>query len=53
MKEGPTLGSMGEIENLALSYVRLDGNQNFYERFFLEDLAIGRLRPVFNVDSER
>ena len=38
------------LENLALSYVRVD---NFVERFFLEDLAVGSFGPVFNVDSER
>jgi hypothetical protein len=41
------------LDNLALSYVRVDGADGFVERFFLEDLAIGLLRPVFNVDSER
>ena len=41
------------LNNLALSYVRLDGPGSFVERFFLEDLAVGILRPVFNVDSER
>lgn len=41
------------LQNLALSYVRLDGKRGFIRRFFLEDLAIGLLRPVFNVDSER
>ncbi len=41
------------LANLALSYVKLHGPELFVERFFLEDLAIGRLRPLFNVDSER
>ena len=41
------------LENLALSYVKLQGNGAFVERFFLEDLAVGLLRPIFNVDSER
>jgi len=41
------------LQNLALSYVRLDGKQGFVRRFFLEDFAIGLLQPVFNVDSER
>ncbi len=41
------------LENLALSYVRLQGNGAFVERFFLEDLAVGVFRPIFNVDSER
>lgn len=41
------------LDNLALSYVRLDGPGSFVERFFFEDLAVGILRPIFNVDSER
>jgi hypothetical protein len=41
------------LDNLALSYVQLDGKDAFVERFFLEDLAVGLLRPIFNVDSER
>ena len=41
------------LENLALSYVKLQGRGAFVERFFLEDLAVGLLRPIFNVDSER
>jgi hypothetical protein len=41
------------LQNLALSYVRIDGDQGFVRRFFYENLAIGELRPVFNVDSER
>jgi hypothetical protein len=41
------------LQNLALSYVRIDGQQGFIRRFFLEDLAIGALKPAFNVDPER
>lgn len=41
------------IENLSLSYLRLDGEGKFVDRFYLEDLAIGELRPLFNLDSER
>jgi len=41
------------LDNLALSYVQLQGDGAFVERFFLEDLAVGLLRPIFNVDSER
>ena len=41
-------------ENIALSYVRIDGSEpSFVDRFFFEDIAIGALRPIFNVDSER
>jgi len=41
------------LNNLALSYARIEGTEAFVERFFLEDLAVGMLRPIFNVDSER
>ncbi|OGQ78952.1 MAG: hypothetical protein A3F90_08970 [Deltaproteobacteria bacterium RIFCSPLOWO2_12_FULL_60_19] len=41
------------LDNLALSYVQLQGEGAFVERFFLEDRAVGVLRPIFNVDSER
>jgi hypothetical protein len=38
------------LANLALSFVRVD---HWVQRFFLEDLAIGLYRPVFNLDCER
>lgn len=41
------------LENLALSYVQVQGEAAFVERFFLEDMAVGVFRPIFNVDSER
>ncbi|MEW8052019.1 MAG: hypothetical protein AB2784_08300 [Candidatus Thiodiazotropha endolucinida] len=41
------------INNIGLSYLKLEGDNNFSQRFFLEDLAIGTLQPIFNVDSER
>jgi hypothetical protein len=41
------------LDNLALSYARIEGTGAFVERFFLEDLAVGMFRPIFNVDSER
>jgi hypothetical protein len=41
------------LNKLALSYVKVEGTNSFVERFFLEDLAVGMLRPIFNVDSER
>ena len=43
----------GLLEHVALSYIKLDGDKFFTERFYLEDLAIGTLRPFFNLDSER
>ena len=41
------------LDNLALSYVQLQGAGAFVERFYLEDHAVGAFRPIFNVDSER
>jgi hypothetical protein len=38
------------LDNLALSFVRVD---DWVTRFFLEDLAIGRFQPLFNLDCER
>lgn len=37
-------------ERIQVSYIPLDGLGN---RFFAEDLAIGKGKPWFNVDSER
>jgi len=41
------------LENIGLSYVLLDGDAHAANRFYLEDLAIGLMRPPFNVDIER
>jgi hypothetical protein len=41
------------LENLGLSFVVLNGNNHAANRFYLEDLAIGLMRPPFNVDVER
>ena len=41
------------LENVGLSYVILDGDAHAANRFYLEDLAIGLMRPPFNVDVER
>ena len=41
------------LDNIGLSYVILDGDKNAANRFYLEDLAIGLMRPPFNVDIER
>jgi hypothetical protein len=38
------------LKNLALSFVQVD---DWVDRFFLEDLAIGLYRPLFNLDCER
>lgn len=39
--------------NVGLSYVILDGDKNAANRFYLEDLAVGLMRPPINVDVER
>jgi len=41
------------LDNEGLSYVILDGEEHAVNRFYLEDLAIGLMRPPFNVDIER
>jgi hypothetical protein len=41
------------LDNIGLSFVILDGDINAANRFYLEDLAIGMMKPPFNVDIER
>jgi hypothetical protein len=41
------------LENVGLSYVRLHGDENAANRFYLEDLAVGLMRPPLNIDIER
>jgi hypothetical protein len=41
------------LANVGLSFVELDGDEHAANRFYLEDLAIGLMRPPFNVDIER
>jgi len=41
------------LDNIGLSFVELDGDTHAGNRFYLEDLAIGLMRPPFNVDIER
>jgi len=41
------------LDNIGLSYVELDGDAHAANRFYLEDLAIGRMHPPLNVDIER
>ena len=41
------------LNNVGLSYVILDGDEHAANRFYLEDLAIGLMRPPLNVDIER
>jgi hypothetical protein len=40
-------------ENIGFSYEVIDGDNAIVERFFKEDLLIGKWRPWFNIDSER
>lgn len=41
------------LDNIGLSYVELGGDGNSANRFYLEDFAIGRMKPAINVDIER
>jgi hypothetical protein len=41
------------VDNVGISWVELDGDDHAADRFYLEDLAIGLMRPPFNVDIER
>jgi hypothetical protein len=41
------------LENVGLSYVALNGDDHAANRFYLEDMAIGLMRPALNVDIEK
>ncbi|HEX9820539.1 MAG TPA: hypothetical protein VGD07_13140 [Methylomirabilota bacterium] len=41
------------LKNVGLSFVVLDGDDHAANRFYLEDLAVGLMRPPLNVDIER
>ena len=41
------------LQNVGVSFVALPGDDNAANRFYLEDLAIGLMRPPLNVDIER
>jgi hypothetical protein len=41
------------LDNVGLSFVELGGDDHAANRFYLEDLAIGSMRPPFNVDVQR
>jgi len=41
------------LENIGLSYAILDGDEHAANRFYLENLAIGCMLPVINLDIER
>jgi hypothetical protein len=41
------------LDNVGLSWVELGGDEHAANRFYLEDLSIGLMRPVLNIDVER
>lgn len=41
------------LDNVGISYVVLSGDEHAVNRFYLEDLAIGMMRPPLNIDIER
>jgi hypothetical protein len=41
------------LDNVGISWVELGGDDHAVNRFYLEDLAIGLMRPILNVDVER
>lgn len=41
------------LKNVGLSFVVLHGDDHAANRFYLEDMAIGLMRPPLNVDIER
>jgi hypothetical protein len=41
------------LDNVGLSYVVLNGDDHAANRFYLEDLAVGLMKPPLNVDIER
>lgn len=50
----PELGDTRSLlASLRISWVELCGVKHFADRFYLEDLAVGRWRPLFNLDTER
>jgi hypothetical protein len=53
--EGGPVADQGDSRgaNVGLSWVALNGNDEAANRFCLEDLAIGLMRPILNIDVER
>ena len=41
------------LDNIGLSFVVLDGDDHAANRFYLEDYAVGLMRPALNIDIER
>ncbi|WP_416150252.1 hypothetical protein ACM26V_04495 [Salipaludibacillus sp. HK11] len=41
------------VKHLGYSFISLHGQEDVVNRFYLEDYAIGKLLPLFNIDIER
>ena len=41
------------LQNVGMSFVELHGDDHAANRFYLEDMAIGLMRPPLNIDIER
>lgn len=41
------------VNHVGFSFINLHGPNNVINRFYLEDYAIGKLMPLFNIDIER
>ena len=41
------------LDNVGLSWIVFDGDGDAANRFYLEDFAIGLMRPILNIDVER
>lgn len=41
------------INHVGYSFINLHGEEDVVNRFYLEDFAIGKLKPLFNIDIER
>jgi hypothetical protein len=41
------------LDNLGLSWVELHGDEHAASRFYLEDLAVGLMLPILNIDVVR
>jgi hypothetical protein len=41
------------VKHIGFSFITLHGQEEVVNRFYTEDYAIGKLKPIFNVDIER
>lgn len=51
-KDHPNTASL-IVKHVGFSYINLHGQDDVINRFYLEDYAIGKLMPLFNIDIER